>query len=105
MENEQLLKEVTAKAKTWLGDGYDAETRAEVQRMLDNPDKTELIESFYKDLEFGLKYGFLIEELRLLTRGIVIIGKDQKVKYVEYVPEITAEPDYEKAMEALRQLS
>lgn len=53
MENEQLLKEVTAKAKTWLGDGYDAETRAEVQRMLDNPDKTELIESFYKDLEFG----------------------------------------------------
>ena len=61
--------------------------------------------SDYKDLEFGLKYGFLIEELRLLTRGIVIIGKDQKVKYVEYVPEITAEPDYEKAMEALRQLS
>lgn len=53
MENEELLKEVTAKAQAWLGDGYDAETRAEVQRMLDNPDKTELIESFYKDLEFG----------------------------------------------------
>ena len=53
MENEQLLKEVTEKARLWLGDGYDAETRAEVQRMLDNPDKTELIESFYKDLEFG----------------------------------------------------
>lgn len=53
MENEQLLKEVTAKAQAWLGEGYDAETRAEVQRMLDNPDKTELIESFYKDLEFG----------------------------------------------------
>ncbi len=53
MENEELLKEVTAKAQAWLGDGYDAETRAEVQRMLDNPDKTGLIESFYKDLEFG----------------------------------------------------
>lgn len=53
MENEELLKEVTAKAQAWLGEGYDAETRAEVQRMLDNPDKTELIESFYKDLEFG----------------------------------------------------
>lgn len=53
MENEQLLKEVTEKAKVWLGDGYDEETRKEVQRMLDNEDKTELIESFYKDLEFG----------------------------------------------------
>ena len=53
MENEALLKEVTAKAQVWLGEGYDAETRAEVQRMLDNEDKTDLIEAFYKDLEFG----------------------------------------------------
>lgn len=53
MENETLLKEVTAKAQTWLGDGYDEKTRAEVRRMLENEDKTELIESFYKDLEFG----------------------------------------------------
>ncbi|MDE5690512.1 MAG: phospho-sugar mutase, partial [Duncaniella sp.] len=53
MENEQLLKEVTAKAQEWLGDGYDEETRLEVKRMLDADDKTELIESFYKDLEFG----------------------------------------------------
>ena len=53
MENEQLLKEVTAKAQVWLGEGYDEETRQEVKRMLDAEDKTELIESFYKDLEFG----------------------------------------------------
>jgi Phosphomannomutase len=53
MEQESLLKEVTAKAKIWLGEEYDAETRAEVQRMLDAEDKTELIECFYKDLEFG----------------------------------------------------
>ena len=53
MTNDQLLKEVTAKATLWLSDGYDAETRAEVKRMLDADDKTELIESFYKDLEFG----------------------------------------------------
>ncbi|MCH5327875.1 MAG: phospho-sugar mutase [Coprobacter sp.] len=53
MENETLLKEVTAKAQTWLGQGYDEATKAEVRRMLDNEDKTELIESFYKDLEFG----------------------------------------------------
>lgn len=53
MENQELLAQVTAKAQTWLGDGYDEETKAEVRRMLDADDKTELIESFYKDLEFG----------------------------------------------------
>ena len=53
MQDEKLLKEVTAKAMQWLGEGYDAETRAQVQAMLDNDDKTELIESFYRDLEFG----------------------------------------------------
>lgn len=51
--NDELLQTVTTKAQVWLGDAYDAETRTEVKRMLDNPDKTELIESFYKDLEFG----------------------------------------------------
>ena len=53
MENEALLKEVTAKAQVWLGEGYDEETRAAVKAMLDNPDHTELIESFYRNLEFG----------------------------------------------------
>lgn len=47
------MKSVTEKAKVWLGNGYDEETRREVKRMLDADDKTELIESFYKDLEFG----------------------------------------------------
>lgn len=53
MESETLLNEVTARAQVWLGEGYDAETRNAVQAMLDNEDKTELIESFYRDLEFG----------------------------------------------------
>lgn len=53
MENEQLIKDVTAKAKAWLNEDYDEDTRIEVKRMLDAEDKTELIESFYKDLEFG----------------------------------------------------
>ncbi len=44
---------VTEKAQGWLADGYDEETRAEVRRMLDADDKTELIDSFYRDLEFG----------------------------------------------------
>ena len=53
MENKELLAQVTEKAQMWLGEGYDEETKAEVRRMLDADDKTELIESFYKDLEFG----------------------------------------------------
>ena len=51
--NQDTLNSVIEKAKTWLSDVYDEETRTEVQRMLDQEDKTELIDSFYKDLEFG----------------------------------------------------
>lgn len=53
MNNDQLIKEVTIKAEKWLGDQYDAETRAEVKALLEADDKTPLIEAFYKDLEFG----------------------------------------------------
>ncbi|MBT3384330.1 MAG: phospho-sugar mutase [Prolixibacteraceae bacterium] len=53
MENEELLKEVRAKAQEWLSETYDEKTRNEVQRLLDDKDTTELIDSFYKSLEFG----------------------------------------------------
>jgi len=53
MENKELLEIVKKKAQVWLGKEYDAATRAEVQALLDREDPTELIESFYKDLEFG----------------------------------------------------
>lgn len=53
MIEEKLLKEVTEKANLWLGEGYDEETKAEVKKMLDSDDKTALVESFYKNLEFG----------------------------------------------------
>ncbi len=51
--NQDTLNSVIEKANTWLTDVYDEETREEVQRMLDQEDKTELIDSFYRDLEFG----------------------------------------------------
>lgn len=53
MNDEKLLQEVTAKAQTWLSEEYDETTRAAVQKMIDSDDKNELIESFYKNLEFG----------------------------------------------------
>lgn len=51
--NEQLIAQCAAKAQQWLGPSFDAETQSAVKAMLSNDDKTELIESFYKDLEFG----------------------------------------------------
>jgi len=58
--------------------------------------------SDHKDTDFGQKYGFLIDELRLLARGVVVLDKDNKVQYVEYVSEIGNEPNYEKAIEAAK---
>ncbi|MFA6875805.1 MAG: phospho-sugar mutase [Parabacteroides sp.] len=53
MENEALLEKVRAKAQTWLSNSYDPETRMQVQALLDKEDSSELIDAFYKDLEFG----------------------------------------------------
>ncbi|MEN8906202.1 MAG: thiol peroxidase [Clostridiales bacterium] len=60
--------------------------------------------SDHKDLDFGKKYGFVIEELRLLARGIVVVDSDGIVKHVEYVPEITTHPDYDKALKVVKEL-
>ena len=70
--DEQLIKDCTAKAQAWLGDGFDYETKAAVKAMLDNEDKTDLIEAFYQNLEFGT--GGL--------RGIMGPGTNRMNKYV-----------------------
>lgn len=53
MATNELLQKVRAKAEAWLAPQYDEATRKEVQALLDNPDTTELVDAFYKDLEFG----------------------------------------------------
>ena len=58
--------------------------------------------SDYKDREFGNNYGVYINELGLLSRAVFIVDENNKVVYVEYLNEITEEPDYEKALEALK---
>lgn len=65
---------------------------------------TALTLSDHKDLDFGTKYGFVLEELRLLSRGIVVIDKKGLVQYVEYVQEITTQPDYEAAIKIAKEL-
>jgi phosphoglucomutase len=71
MENKTLLTEIHEKAQEWLSEIYDQDTRNEVQRMLDADDSTELIDSFYKNLEFGT--GGL--------RGVMGAGTNRMNKY------------------------
>ncbi|MDE5703900.1 MAG: thiol peroxidase [Bacteroidales bacterium] len=60
--------------------------------------------SDHKETEFGLKYGFLIKELRLLNRGIIVLDRNDKVVYVEYVKENTDLPDFDAALAAVKSL-
>jgi len=70
--NAQLIAQCEAQAKVWLSPAFDEETRKEVQAMLDNPDKTALIDAFYQNLEFGT--GGL--------RGIMGAGTNRMNKYI-----------------------
>ena len=72
MENNELIAQCEARAKEWLSPAFDEETRKEVQAMLDNPDKTDLVDAFYRDLEFGT--GGL--------RGIMGAGTNRMNKYI-----------------------
>lgn len=58
--------------------------------------------SDHKDASFGQAYGTLIKELRILSRAIFVVGPDNKLKYVEYVPEVGNFPDYEAALSAVK---
>jgi thiol peroxidase len=57
------------------------------------------------DHSFGKNWGVLIESglpLKLLTRAVFVVGKDGKVTYAEYVPEVTDHPNYDAALNALK---
>ena len=71
MNEEALLHKVTEKAQQWLDGNYDEETKKEVEQMLNNEDKSLLIDAFYKELEFGT--GGL--------RGIMGAGSNRVNKY------------------------
>lgn len=59
--------------------------------------------SDFMNSDFGLKYGFLIKEMMLLGRGVVIVDKTGKIAYVEYVNDIAKEPDYTKVFACISQ--
>ena len=60
--------------------------------------------SDYKDADFGMKYGVLIKELRLLSRAVFVVDKDGVITYSQIVPEITNEPNYEEVLAAVKKL-
>ena len=66
-----------------------------------NIDKVKTL-SDYKDRTFGENYGLYINELGLLSRAVIVVDENNKVTYVEYLNEITEEPDYEKALNSLK---
>lgn len=71
MEQNELLLQVRAKAEAWLAPSYDEATRQTVEALLANDDTTDLVEAFYKDLEFGT--GGL--------RGIMGVGSNRMNRY------------------------
>ncbi|RXK18243.1 thiol peroxidase [Macrococcus sp. DPC7161] len=60
--------------------------------------------SDHKDLSFGMNYGVVIEEMRLLARSVFVLNENNEVVYVEYVNEGTDHPNYDKAIEALKSI-
>jgi thioredoxin-dependent peroxiredoxin len=60
--------------------------------------------SDYKDAQFATAYGVLIKELHLITRAVIVLDKQQTIRYIQIVPEMTTEPDYDAALKAAKGL-
>ena len=60
--------------------------------------------SDYQERSFGLQYGLLLKDLKLLARAVYVIDQNDRVAYVEVCSEVTAEPDYVAALEAVKRL-
>jgi len=61
--------------------------------------------SDYRDGQFARKYGVLVRELKLLARAIFVVGRDGRLMYQQIVPEISQEPNYDEAINAVRALA
>ncbi|MGE5838462.1 MAG: thiol peroxidase [Deltaproteobacteria bacterium] len=60
--------------------------------------------SDHRDASFGMAYGVLIKELRLLARCVFVLDRDGSIRYIQLVKEIAQEPDYASVLEAVRGL-
>lgn len=60
--------------------------------------------SDYKTAEFGKSYGLLIKELHLLARAVLVLDKAGVIRYIQVVPEVASEPNYDAPLEAVKKL-
>lgn len=60
--------------------------------------------SDYQERSFAAAYGVLIKELKLLSRAIFVIDASDTIRYIQFVPEVTSEPDYAAVMAAVKSL-
>jgi len=71
------------------------------KRFCSEHDIKNTIVSDYKTSSFGMNYGLLIDELKLLARAVLIIDKNDILRYIQVVPELATAPDYDAALKAL----
>ncbi len=69
----------------------------------ENIDKIEVL-SDHREGAFGQAYGVLVKELRILSRAVFVMDPQGVIRYVEYVPEIASHPNYDAALQAVREL-
>lgn len=69
-----------------------------------NEIKNIFVLSDYKDSSFGNNYGLIIKELNLLGRATIIIDADNIIRFIDIVPEISNEPDYDKVLKQLQEI-
>ncbi len=60
--------------------------------------------SDHKEASFGMQYGMLIKELRLLARAVFVLDRQKIIRYIELVKEVGQEPNYDQALEAAKKL-
>jgi thiol peroxidase len=61
--------------------------------------------SDHRDASFGASFGVLIKELRLLARAVFLVDRQGTIQYIQFVKELTKEPDYEAILSALKKLT
>lgn len=98
--NEEATKHPDVMVVTVSVDLPFAQKRFCVANSIENS----IVVSDYQSLDFGMKYGYAIDGLRLLARGIVVVDAEDNVRYVEYVKEVGSHPDYDKVLEFIETL-
>lgn len=62
-----------------------------------------MVLSDHQEADFGVKYGVLVKERRILRRAVFVVGRDNRIVYADYMPTFGNEPKYEEVLEAAKQ--